>query len=135
MKDLITRQHTFQSPISLVWDARTLEEEISSWFIKADFKAEVGYHYTFTHENTRIVGDVLRVVPVTELIYTWKVEGTDVVTTVSWKLEEVDGGTLLTLEHSGISQYPGESAVVMFNNFEGGWDMCISNLGRYLQGR
>jgi uncharacterized protein YndB with AHSA1/START domain len=78
------------------------------------------------------VGEVLRVVPVTDLVYTWMVEGTDVVTTVSWKLEATAGGTLLTLQHSGISKYPGDTAVVMFNNFEGGWSVCITNLEKYL---
>jgi len=135
MNDKIVKTHQFQSPIGKVWDAISLAEEISAWFIKADFKAETGYQYTFTHEQTVIKGEVLKANPVYELVYTWVVSGTDVETVVSWKLEEKDEGTFLTLEHSGISNYPGETAVVMFNNFKGGWNSCVENLEKYLSGK
>jgi uncharacterized protein YndB with AHSA1/START domain len=132
MNDLIKKTYQFNHPIAMVWKAISVAEEISAWFIQADFKAEVGYRYIFTHQQTRITGEVLSVNPVTELAYTWVVEGTEVITTVRWKLEENNEGTLLTLAHSGISNYPGQSAVVMFNNFRGGWDSCVNNLEKYL---
>lgn len=132
MNDLIRKQYQFSQPISKVWKAISNAEDISAWFIRADFKAVVGYQYTFTHEKTTIKGEVLTALPVTTLVYTWRIEGTDVVTTVSWKLEENKEGTRLTLEHSGISQYPGDTAVLMFNNFKGGWDSCVNNLDTFL---
>ena len=132
MKDIIKKEHQFKQPIATVWNAISREEEISAWFIKADFKLEVGYNYTFTHENTQITGKILEASPVTTLIYTWIVSGTEVETTVKWVLEENDGGTLLKLEHSGISNYPGETAVKMFESFSGGWDNCVSELDKYL---
>lgn len=132
MNDKITKTHHFDSPISKVWSAISAGEEISAWFIKADFRPQVGYKYKFTHEQTTITGEVLKANPVYELIYTWIVSGTQAVTTVSWKLEEQENGTTLTLEHSGISNYPGETAIAMFNNFKGGWESCINNLGKYL---
>ncbi len=135
MNDKITKTHQFRSPIGKVWDAISLAEEISAWFIKADFKAEAGYKYTFTHEQTVIKGEVLKANPVYELVYTWVVSGTDAETVVSWKLEENNDGTFLTLEHSGISNYPGETAVMMFNNFKGGWNSCVENLEKYLTGK
>ena len=132
MNDKIIKKHQFKSPISQVWNAISVAEEISAWFIKADFKAEEGYKYTFTHENTVISGKVLKSDPVYELVYSWIVGGTEVETTVRWKLEENSEGTLLTLEHFGISNYPGETAVKMFNNFKGGWNSCVENLEKYL---
>jgi uncharacterized protein YndB with AHSA1/START domain len=135
MNDKIIKTHQFQSPIAKVWDAISLAEEISAWFIKADFKAKAGYKYTFTHEQTEIKGEVLKANPVYELVYTWVVSGTDAETVVSWKLEENKEGTYLTLEHSGISNYPGETAVMMFNNFKGGWNSCVENLEKYLSGK
>ncbi|GJM35879.1 MAG: hypothetical protein DHS20C18_48800 [Saprospiraceae bacterium] len=132
MNDKITKQHLFKHPIGKVWEAISVAEAISSWFIQADFKTEIGYKYTFIHEQTKITGEVLKANPVYELVYTWIVSGTDVVTTVSWHLEENTDGTLLTLEHSGISNYPGDTAIVMFNNFKGGWDTCINELEQFL---
>ncbi len=36
------------------------------------------------------------------------------------------------LEHSGISNYQGETAVNMFNSFDGGWDSRVVKLAEYL---
>ena len=107
-------------------------------FIKCNFKAEVGFKYSLLSESDnceQIGGEILKVNPVTELVYSWVVAGTETVTTVSWKLEEKDGGTLLTLEHSGVSGYPNEETVIkMFESFNDGWDKCIKHLDKYLAG-
>lgn len=134
MKDKIVKTEQYNAPIQDVWNAISKQEEISSWFIKADFKAEVGYEYTFTHEKTTIKGKVLKANPVHTLVYTWIIVGTGVETTVSWQLEETDNGTHLTLEHYGISNYPTDDmATTMFENFSGGWISCLENLQKYLK--
>jgi len=111
-------------------------EEISTWFIKADFKPEKGYQYTFTASEEKgcitINGEIKHANPYT-LVYTWIVENTNVETTVKWELETTENGTKLYLEHSGISNYAGETAVAMFNSFNGGWDNCITELTTYLK--
>ncbi|MDH7445558.1 SRPBCC family protein [Aquimarina sp. 2201CG14-23] len=135
MKDSISKEHIFKHSIDSIWNAISKEEEISNWFIKADFKAEEGYNYTFTASEeqncTQITGIVKKANPYT-LIYTWIVANTDVETTVKWQLEKIEGGTKLYLEHSGISKYSGDTALNMFNNFNGGWDNCITKLSEYL---
>ncbi|MFT5821277.1 MAG: hypothetical protein ACI8ZM_002529 [Crocinitomix sp.] len=72
MNDKIVKEHQFAHPISKIWNAITLEAEISSWFIPADFKAEQGYNYTFKHESedqcTTINGETLKVNPTSELV-------------------------------------------------------------------
>ncbi|NND33310.1 MAG: SRPBCC domain-containing protein [Saprospiraceae bacterium] len=135
MEDKIIKQHQFASPIGVVWTAISEAEQISTWFIQADFRAEQGYRYTFTHEQTEIHGEVMVANPVYELTYSWIVKGTEVVTMVSWRLEENSEGTLLTLEHSGISKYPGETAIMMFQNYEGGWISCLKDLDVHLNGK
>ncbi|WP_343487812.1 SRPBCC domain-containing protein [Allomuricauda sp. d1] len=135
MKDTITKEYFFNHSIDKVWNAISREEEISSWFIKANFKAEKGYRYTFKadeeHGCTQITGEVKEANPYT-LIYTWVVEGTKAVTTVTWRLEQIDGKTKLNLQHSGISNYAGETAVSMFNSFSAGWDNCAEELTKFL---
>ena len=135
MKDIITKEHVFSHAIDKVWNAISKAEEISVWFINADFKAEPGYGYTFTaseeHGCTQITGKVKEANPYT-LIYTWIVENTHTETTVKWMLEAMEGGTKLYLEHSGISNYPGDNAITMFNNFDAGWGNCITELSGYL---
>ncbi|MDG1476671.1 MAG: SRPBCC domain-containing protein [Vicingaceae bacterium] len=136
MKDIITREEVINHPVEKVWNAISRAEEISTWFIKADFKAEAGTKYQFTasEENgcINITGEVKEATPYT-LIYTWIVEGTDVVTKVKWKLEKEGEGTKLYLEHSGIANYSGDSAIKMFESFSGGWQGCVDQLQEYLK--
>lgn len=138
MKDVLTKQHHYAHPIKDVWAAITEQEKISTWFIKCDFRAEKGYRYKLLSESDsceQVGGTILKVNPVHELVYSWIVAGTDVETTVSWKLEEKDGGTLLTLQHAGISGYPNEqTALKFFESFDSGWDKCVDSLKGYLAG-
>lgn len=136
MKDVISKERVFNQPIDKIWRAISVAEEISTWFIKADFKAEQGYQYLFTasEENgcVNITGEVKKSDPYT-LSYTWVVDGTTAITTVTWKLESLENGTKLYLEHSGISNYEGDTAVRMFESFNGGWDNCMNELSSYLK--
>ena len=136
MKDSIKKEKVFNHPIDKIWNAITNAEEISAWFIKADFKAETGYKYTFTASEEKgcltITGEVKKSDPYT-LVYTWIVENTDIETTVTWELVPTEHGIKLYLEHSGISNYPGDNAVKMFESFNGGWDGCINQLTNYLK--
>ena len=134
MTNQIIKEQYFEHPIHKVWAAITVEEEISTWFIDADFKAKPGYNYTFTSKNEGcqpINGTVKEATPYT-LIYTWMVDGTNVETTVKWELKEKNGGTQLYLEHSGIEKYDGDTAIEMFESFSGGWKNCIAGLNDYL---
>ncbi|QHI38252.1 hypothetical protein IMCC3317_36410 [Kordia antarctica] len=136
MKDVIQKETIFQHSIDAVWNAITNAEEISTWFIKTNFKAEKGFKYTFFPTEDKgcdtITGEIKNADPYT-LIYTWQVENTTVETTVSWRLETVAEGTKLHLEHSGIADYKGETAIAMFESFSGGWDHCMTQLRDYLK--
>ncbi len=136
MKDSILKEKVFTQPIDKVWRAITVAEEISEWFIKADFKAEVGYNYTFTaseeHGCTVVKGEVLEATPYT-LKYTWTVADSDIKTVVEWTLNEEQGATKLTLVHSEISNYDGETALEMIGHFSKGWDACILGLDQFVK--
>ncbi|MEM7187325.1 MAG: SRPBCC domain-containing protein [Bacteroidota bacterium] len=135
MKDQITKEQFYPHPISAVWNAITLADQLTAWFIKADFKAEVGYQYTFTSSGedcTEITGEVKKATPYT-LEYTWIVAETNVETIVRWTLREQGEGTELHLEHSGIAGYGGDTAVKMFESFNGGWENCVNLLLGYLK--
>lgn len=137
MNNVITKETVLNHDIDVVWNAITKAEEISTWFIPADFKAEPGYKYTFSSEPnekgcTTISGEVKKASPYL-LVYTWIVADSEVETTVTWKLETTKEGTKLFLEHSDISNYAGDTAIAMFESFNGGWDNCINGLTNYLK--
>ncbi|WP_136480346.1 SRPBCC family protein [Cognatitamlana onchidii] len=137
MNDIIKKEVIFNHDIDKIWNAISKADEISSWFIQADFKAEKGYKYTFTAEPNEkgctVISGVVKNAKPYLLIYTWVVADTKIETTVKWLLERTSEGTKLTLEHSGISRYTGETAIAMFESFNGGWDNCISGLTNYLK--
>ncbi|NND72211.1 MAG: SRPBCC domain-containing protein [Rhodothermales bacterium] len=129
--DIIVLQHFYNHPVETVWQAITDQDAISSWFIKAVFKPEVGSDYTFTHESTTISGTVLIADRPHQLQYTWIVGDSGVETIVTWTLVPTDAGTEIKLVHSGIDAY-GDSAMKMFESFNQGWAHCASELEAYL---
>ncbi len=134
MNDIITKEVTLTSDIDTIWKAISVGEEISKWFLTADFNPTKGYKYTFKSPEgdcDPIVGEVLNATPYT-LIYTWIIKGTDTVTTVEWNLEKLPNGTKLRLTHSGIANYGNDSAIKMYESFNGGWDNCINLLSTHL---
>ncbi len=127
----IHKQQLLPHNIDKVWNAISQAEQISAWFIQADCEARLGYEYTFPHEETKITGTVKAATPYT-LIYTWMVNNDGTNTTVKWELEAQGNQTLLTLEHSGIANYPDEkTAITMMEHFNQGWDNCLSGLVMY----
>ena len=127
----INKEKFLPFAIEDVWKAISEQDLISKWFIQADFKAEVGYQYKFTHEKTEIVGEVLEVNPVFDLVYTWMVNGTNVNTTVRWQLEKVEEGTKVHIEHFGFDKYEEAQVAPLFDSFEKGWASCLAELEKY----
>ncbi|WP_255473340.1 SRPBCC family protein [Oceanihabitans sp. IOP_32] len=113
----------------------TKAEEISTWFIPNDFKAEPRYQYTFTsppnEKGCTVTSGKAKKAHTYILIYTWIVGDTKVETIVKWELEATQNGTKLSLEHSNIYNYACETAVARFESFNGGWDNCISSSTSY----
>ena len=136
MKNSIKKEKIFNHPIDKIWNAITNAEEISTWFLDADFKAEVGYRYTFNskgEECSPIIGEVKSATPYI-IAYSWIIKDMpEISTLVTWTLENTIDGTKLTLVHSDISNYAGETAITMFESFNGGWDNCINGLLNYLK--
>ena len=102
----------FPHPPQKVWKALTEPELLSQWFMKNDFKAEVGHHFNFRDKprpgvawDGIVYSEVLEVVPDKKLVYTWKggpKPGVITLDTVlTWTLTPKDNGTLVRLEHRG----------------------------------
>ncbi len=135
MKDIIIKEQIFNSSIDSVWQAITVAEEISIWLEPTNFKAIKGFQYVINAKAgdcPPIVGEVIEASPYT-LVYSWVIEANPVRTIVKWVLEEVEGGTKVHLEHSGISSYSGEDVIAMFESFSGGWERCFNGIATHLQ--
>ncbi|WP_109832238.1 SRPBCC family protein [Reichenbachiella versicolor] len=131
MENTITLNKKFNHPIEKVWEAISDQEKISEWFLKADFKAEVGYNYTFQDPKCTVTGEVKEVSKPNQLDYTWIVGGTTTETSVSWILTQDGDTTVLDLKHWGIENYA-DAAPNFFASFNEGWNKCFASLDEYL---
>lgn len=133
MKQTINIQKEYPHPIQDVWDAITKQEALNTWFLPGDFRSEVGFHYHFKNQETKVRGEILEIEEPTLLVYTWIKGDTEIETTVRWMLQEIEGITRLSIEHSGIEKYE-QSVPWLIKNTHEGWQYVVVAIENYLQG-
>ena len=136
MRKVVRKQRFYPVRIAELWHAITDPEALCRWFMQADFKAEVGYHFQFQDQprgkwDGVLTGKVLAVDEPHHLAYTWKGEQMKHVTTVRWHLSASDGGTLVKLEHAG---FEGINDIVIGFFHQFGWNKYFRQLSGHLNG-
>jgi len=106
-----------------VWRHLTDKELLARWFHETnrDLSDKVSFDYLSFHEDKDdrklMSGDVVTFEPPRKLVHTFThqwLEG--VITTVTWDLLAVDGGTQLTMTHAGFTKLSGLA------DHDKGWD-------------
>ena len=119
----------------LVWSFLTDKDKLGTWFYKADQDLAEGQDYMLVGEDSagnpenKCWGTVQEMEPPSRLVYTFTfapLSGS--LTTVTWTLEEIFGGTRLSLAHEGIEAAAGEAAMGMLLALDAGWDKHIAGL-------
>jgi uncharacterized protein YndB with AHSA1/START domain len=112
--DGVVHQAHYSHPIEAVWQVLTDPAAIAAWLMPNDFAPEVGHRFRLDARPTfgLIEGEVLEVNPPRFLRCRWTIQGKP--TTLTIWLEADDDGTLLRLEHFGLSPEPRAG-------FDGGW--------------
>jgi uncharacterized protein YndB with AHSA1/START domain len=133
----IKRSVFIRAPRSRVWRALTTAEEFSKWFestpqvpftpgvtvpMVARNKGWEGYRYEITIE---------KVEPERTFSWTWSHEGS-APTHVEFTLDEVSGGTQLTVHETGFDRLTAEERAKWFKLNSEGWDYQIANIERYV---
>jgi uncharacterized protein YndB with AHSA1/START domain len=89
---------------------------ISEWLMPTDFAPRVGHRFQFRAKpvgrwNGIVDGEVLEIERPTRIVYSWRGGGPGGekagLLRVAWTLREVDGGTLVRLEHTGFRGFGG----------------------------
>lgn len=129
------RQTVFlKAPIRKVWEAVSTAEGISSWFMPNDFQPVVGHEF---HLEAGPYGKspckVTAFDPPNKLSFRW---GKD--WTLTFELEEQDGGTSFTLIHSGWSAGQatefGQPHEEVRENMATGWTGIVKKLASRFEG-
>jgi uncharacterized protein YndB with AHSA1/START domain len=124
MSNEIRLQQRYEFAPERVWRALTDSDALAQWLMPNDFKPVVGHRFQFRLApmpgwRGYVECEVTELEPPRRLAYTWRGdESWTCDTTVGWTLEPADGGTLLTLEHTGFEEPWGPSVVEMLS---GGW--------------
>ena len=124
-----TIERTFDAPVALVWRAITTPEDMRRWYFDmTNFKPEVGCEFQFTveHEGSRYDHrcKVVEVIPQKKIAYTWRYEGHEGDSLVTFELFDEGGKTKLKLTHEGLETFPKTPAFAR-KNFERGWTSLI----------
>jgi len=127
--DPIVIERNYNAPVSKVWNALTDNNEMKQWYFNIpEFKPEVGFEFQFTAEGKEgekfvHLCKVMEVVPGKKLTYSWRYEGFEGDSFVTFELSAEGEKTKLKLTHAGLETFP----VIANNafakeNFVEGWN-------------
>jgi uncharacterized protein YndB with AHSA1/START domain len=132
LQDRIERQMTFPLPREEVWAAITEPEQIRKWFgTETELDLRPGGEGAFRWDNVEVRVTVEEVDAPSRFSYRWEPSNTPSggpTTLVQFDLEEVEGGTRLSLVESGFASLPPDSR----RENEFGWDEELGHLRTYL---
>lgn len=117
--------------IQVAWGYLTEADKLAKWFHAPKKDLEAGQPYTLygTESGDKICwGTVTKMEPHTLLAYSFSVKPfPSLVTEVEWHLDEIEGGTRITLHHSGMVGV-GADGLNMLMAVDGGWDGHFSQM-------
>jgi uncharacterized protein YndB with AHSA1/START domain len=144
--DRIEKQVTLRAPRSRVWRAIANAEEFGAWFaVKLDgtFVEGATISGKITHpgyEHLTMEMQVERIEAEKYFAYRWHPYAvdptvdysTEPTTLVEFRLEDADGGTLLTIVESGFDRIPIERRAKAFRMNDQGWAQQTGNIERHV---
>jgi uncharacterized protein YndB with AHSA1/START domain len=129
------------APLATVWKALTEKELMKQWYFDLeDFKAEVGFEFRFPGgpdgKSYTHICNVVSAIKEQKLAYTWKYEGYEGVSTVTFDLFPEGEHTRIKLSHEGLETFPADNPDLAIENFVMGWNHIIGiSLPEFLEGK
>lgn len=129
---VIVVEQLLDAPVSKVWKAISDKTEMKKWYFDmSDFKTEVGFEFHFsggTPEKTYLhLCRIKEVIPYAKLSYSWRYDGYEGDSLVTFELTEKGNQTFIKLSHSGIETFPKIPDLVR-GNFVEGWNAIIKQM-------
>jgi len=134
MNDTITKTVFFKASRDTVWAFLTEKDKLAEWFHPAEADLADGEDYALLGKSPegpavkQCWGTVEHWEPPSKLIYSFTIKPLNgVMTEVTWTLNEVHGGTRLTLNHAGLAA-AGDPALGLLMALDAGWDEHLGRL-------
>ena len=132
-------ERTFSVPIDKVWKAISDKNEMKKWYFDLkEFRPEVGFEFEFMggppEKIYRHLCKVTEVVPAKKITYSWRYDGYEGNSFVTWELFAEGDKTKLRLTHAGLETFPSSNPDLAKENFAEGWtDIIGRSLKEYLE--
>ena len=139
--DRIEKRIVLRAPRSRVWRAISDAKEFGAWFrLTLDGAFAAGKTVRGSHDAFKVEMRIERIEPERYFSYRWhpypkdpaKDYAEEPMTLVEFTLEEVEGGTALTIVESGFDRVPLARRAEAFRMNTEGWGAQIKNLERYV---
>ncbi|ANH80487.1 ATPase [Niabella ginsenosidivorans] len=126
-------ERTYNAPVQEVWEALTNAAALRRWFFDVPaFEARTGFEFEFLDKGKE--GEsylhkcvVTEVEPFRKLAYSWRYEGFEGLSLVTYELQPDGNKTHIKLTHFGLETFPALKAFAK-ENFTEGWTALIGTL-------
>jgi len=131
-------ERTLNAPVETVWKAITDKNEMKQWYFDLrEFKPEIGFEFQFEGgtENKKYLHlcKVTEIVPQKRLTYSWRYDGYEGNSYVTFELFSEGEKTRLKLTHAGLETFPANPDFAK-ESFVAGWNHIIGkSLPEYLE--
>jgi len=134
-------ERTYNAPIEKVWKAITDKDQMKQWYFDiAEFKPEPGFEFQFEAKNEGVT--YLHLCKITEVItgkklsYSWRYNGYEGNSVVTFELFEEGDKTRLKLTHEGLETFPQDKPDFARESFAAGWTEIIgASLKKFVENK
>jgi len=129
--DPLIIERTYNAPVEKVWKAITDKTLMKEWYFDlAEFKPEVGFEFQFSGgpSSGKVylhLCKITEVVPGRKLKHSWKFDGYEGSSFVTWELFPEGNKTKVILTHAGLETFPASNPDFVKTNFEEGWTSIV----------
>ena len=133
-------ERSLPAPPEKVWKALTDKNEMKRWYFDvAEFKPEVGFTFNFMAgeeggKQYLHLCEVTEVMPNRKLSYSWRYDGYEGISYVTFDLVPEGKNTKVTITHEGLDTFPKSNPDLAKENFREGWNQLLNiSLKEYLE--
>ncbi|MBC7861539.1 MAG: SRPBCC domain-containing protein [Bacteroidia bacterium] len=132
-------ERTYNAPAALVWKAITNKEDMKHWYFDLkEFRPEPGFEFQFEggppEKSYLHLCKITEVVPEKKITYSWRYDGYEGISFVTFELFAEGNKTTVKLTHAGLETFPASNPDLAKENFATGWNHIIGiSLKEYLE--
>jgi uncharacterized protein YndB with AHSA1/START domain len=133
-------ERTYLAPAEKVWKAITEKEKMKQWYFDIkEFKPEVGCEFKFSagSDEKKYLHrcKITEVHPGNKLAYSWRYDGYEGMSSVTFELSGEGTSTKVKLTHEGLETFPSNNPDFAKESFKEGWTFIIGTaLKKFVEG-